>query len=150
MHHHTKHVSNKALYDNLFSHTRRFPSGVQHGRGFQLTPFMGKRHQRGYGLGNIIGGLFRSVIPLLKPVLKSVARNVGKRMLKGGINVAKNVIKGGKIKQALKREANESMSDLTSDAISYVGSKIKKQKGNTTRKKKKKRLSHGARRDIFS
>ena len=113
-------------YDNLYNKASRYPYLVQHGRGYHLTPFMGKKHQRGYGLGNIISGLFRTVIPLVKPVLKSAARNIGKRMIKGGVSVAKNVLKGENIKRALKREAQQSMSELGSDAISFVTKKKKK------------------------
>lgn len=48
---------------------------LQSGHG--LIGFRGTEYQRGAGIGNLFGGLFRSLLP----VAKSVARTVGKEAL---------------------------------------------------------------------
>jgi hypothetical protein len=142
--HYDNNLIKKVSYDNLFNKASRYPYLVQHGRG-QLTPFMGKRHQRGYGLGNILSGLFRTIIPLMKPVLKTAARTIGRRVLKGGVKIAKNVLKGKGLKKELKREAQEGLSELKSRANSALNKKNEKNKNN-----KRRRLNPSSRSDIFN
>ena len=142
--HHQDNGKRKLCYDNLYHKKSRYPYLVQQGRGYQLTPFIGRRHQRGYGLGNIISGLFRTIIPLVKPVMKSAAKSIGRRMLKGGVNVARNMAKGESLKKALKREGAQGMSDLSSSAMSYMA----RSTGKTPTKKR--RLNNKKSQDIFN
>lgn len=65
----------------------------------------GVRVQRGHGLGNILGGLFRASIPLLK----TGAKAIGKKALQTGVKVANDVAMGNNLKQSLKRRAIESV-----------------------------------------
>ena len=51
----------------------------QAGRGMPV--FTGARHQRGYGLGNVIKGVFRSAVPLLKQAALTGFKEVGKSLL---------------------------------------------------------------------
>ena len=112
--------------------------GIEYQKGYGFTPFIGKKRQRGYGLGNILGGFFRSIIPMVKPVLKKAAVNVGKRALKGGIEVAKNVLEGKNIKEAIKDEAKQGLFDLKNEASIAIKNKLnqnsKKNKNSTKRK----------------
>ena len=58
--------------------------------------FIGGRHIRGRGLGSLLGGTGRSLIPLLK--------SGGKALLKGartGMQVAQDVLSGQNVKSAL-------------------------------------------------
>ena len=54
-----KYQPQKQLYDSYYT---------QSGRG-NFPVFQGALIQKGYGLGGIIGGWFRSIIPLMKPML---------------------------------------------------------------------------------
>ena len=67
---------------------------MQYGNG--LPAFRGAVLQRGYGVGGLFRGLFKSVIPAAKttlktaarravPLLKSNLKNIGKQVLKQGI-----------------------------------------------------------------
>ena len=141
-HHHKTQRNERVLYHNLFNTKNpTYPyQNEQHGYGFPQTVFKGSRRQRGYGLGNIISSLFRKVVPLLAPILKSAAKGVGKRMLKGGINIAENVLSGGDVKEAVRNEAQSGLSDLSSSAMGYVGKKIN---ARNTRKRKNTRRQRG-------
>ena len=66
-----------------------------------ITPFAGARYQRGHGLGSIFKGLFRSAIPLLKgPVLRA------------GVHMTSDVLRGKTMKQALKNRVAPLVGDL--------------------------------------
>ena len=55
--------------------------------------------QRGYGLGGLLGGLFRSAMPLLK----KGAMAVGREALQSGMDIAQDVMNGQNVKTATKR-----------------------------------------------
>ena len=44
--------------------------------GMGIPVFTGPRTQRGYGLGGILGGLFRSAMPLIRQGAKTLGRQV--------------------------------------------------------------------------
>lgn len=58
--------------------------------GSGLPVFRGEYRHSGYGLGNLLSGLAKSVIPVLAPLGKSLAKN----MLKVGAHVASDVLSG--------------------------------------------------------
>ena len=62
--------------------------------------FDGAKYQRGHGLGNILGGLFRSIIKFIK---RNAPMMVNKAM-KTGINMAGDVASGVPFKQSIKRQ----------------------------------------------
>ena len=68
-----------------------------------LTVYSGLPHQRGHGLGSILGGLIRGAMP----TLKSVGKVVGKQALEAGMGVARDVAAGDSVKASLKRRARE-------------------------------------------
>jgi len=68
--------------------------------GGNMPVFRGSRHQRGHGLGNVIGGLFRPVVlPFLKKNKKTLIRNV----MKIGMEVADDVLEGQSLKSSVKK-----------------------------------------------
>lgn len=67
--------------------------------GGSMNVFAGTRYQKGYGLGNILSGLFRSAVPLLK----KGAVSLGKTALKTGLNVVKDGLEGKNIKRSIKQ-----------------------------------------------
>ena len=56
---------------------------------------MGRRYQRGHGLGSIFGGLFKAAMPLMKKGAKTLERQA----FKTGLNIARDVVQGRNIKQ---------------------------------------------------
>ena len=63
-----------------------------------IPVFVGTPYQRGHGLGNILAPLMRLATPLLK--------SQGKRLLKTGLKVAGDMLKGRRsLKQSLKKRA---------------------------------------------
>lgn len=112
--------------------------------GGQLPVFVGGRGQRGHGLGNIFGSLFRSVMPLFK----RGAMALGKRALKTGVNVARDVVGGGNLKASVKRRAKEAGVDLLDGLLKGPAPKkrrvkkrppIKKQRRTATTVSRRKR-----------
>ena len=69
----------------------------QVGRGHPV--FTGARTQRGYGLGGILGGLFRSAMPLIKRGAKAL----GREALRTGVGIAQDAVEGKDIKTAKSR-----------------------------------------------
>ena len=73
-----------------------------------MNVFHGARVQKGYGLGNILGGLFRKALPYLW----QGAKYAGKTALRTGIDVANDVIDGQDVKSSLKTRTNQLGRDL--------------------------------------
>ena len=106
------------------------PRAYQEHYGRGLPTFQGDVIQDWYSFGNIIGGLFRSLIPLatkhIMPVLKRTAGEAGKSLLRSGANVAKDVILEQKgLKSYVKRHGQTSLQDL----LSHIGKEL-----NTSKK----------------
>ena len=119
-----------------------------YGRG--LPTFHGEIIQQGYGIGNLLGGFFKSLIPLaskhVAPILKKSAASAGKSLLRSGANVIKEVaLEKKNLKDSLKRHAKTSLEDILQDVVGG-------QKGRGLRCKKTKRLrkSKKSSKDIFS
>lgn len=85
--------------------------------------------QRGYGLGGLLGGLFRSAIPLLK----KGAAVVGKEALKAGADIAQDVMKGQNVRASAKKRLKSAGQNLGTRAINKIkrgtGSKRGKKRG---------------------
>ena len=76
--------------------------------GGNLPFLVGARVQRGHGLGNLLGSLLRSAMPLIK----RGALALGKRALTTGMRVAGDVATGQNVKQAVTRRAKEAGGEL--------------------------------------
>ena len=126
----------------------------QVGRG--LPYFAGAHYQRGHGLGSILGGLFRSAIPLVKPLVKQGVRTMGREALKAGVGVVGDVLQGRNIKQSagrrLKAAAGNTLKRVATDIL--VPTKPIKRKRTTTktipRRKYRRSTNKKQVRDIFS
>ena len=94
------------------------------------------RIQRGYGLGGLLGGLFRSAIPFLK----KGAAAIGKQALQTGMEIADDVMGGQNVKTAAKRRMKQAGRQL----VTKAGRKIQKGggKGRGNRRKKTNRKSN--------
>jgi hypothetical protein len=129
-------VPNKKLYRDYY---------CGHGH---IPVFEGKIRQEGYGIGNILGGLFRSAMPLLK----NIGKKVGSQLLQGGKDVLEDVLAGENIKSSLKKRAMERAkkllkNDPTIEGHSYYNNKRKRTR--STPNKSRKRRCHRKKKDIF-
>ena len=85
--------------------------------GGALPYIVGAKVQRGHGLGSLLGGLLRSVAPLIR----RGAVAVGKRALRTGAQIADDVMNGQNIKQAAKRRVTNAGKDLVRSLVTTAG-----------------------------
>lgn len=108
--------------------------------GGAIPVFSGGSH-RGRGLGSILGGLGRSVMPLLKSGGKALL----KQGLSSGMRLAQDVMGGKNIKSALKHRSKEAGANLLNRAMNHSFLQppgkpaIKRRAGSKTAPRKKKR-----------
>ena len=124
------------------------PKAYQEHYGGGFPVFEGEIIQEGYGIGNVLGGLFRTLVPLASkhvlPALKRTAKTAGKSLLRSGINVVKDVaLEKKNLKDSLKRHAKTSVEDL-------LDSFAKSQKGSGYRCKLKRLQKKRKVQDIFA
>ncbi len=101
--------------------------------------FRGTRYQKGHGLGNILGGLVRASILMLK----RTAISVGKELLHTGMHqggkLVQDIISGKPVKQSLKRRAIEGGSQLVNKRLKkHTKKKINKSRNKIKKKKRSK------------
>lgn len=96
----------RKLYDDYYT--------TQAGSG--LPVFVGARMQRGHGIGSVLGGLFRSALPLIK----RGAAAVGKQALRSGMEFAGDLLQGRDAKEAAAGRAKEAAGTLLNQASSFV------------------------------
>lgn len=73
--------------------------------GGAIPVFVGARYQRGHGLGSILGGLFRRVVPFIKQNIGTV----GKALAKTGLEIAGDVLSGQRVKESLQQRVPEGL-----------------------------------------
>lgn len=99
------------------------PEQPQLGYG-DLPGFIGYTpYQRGSGLGNIFAGLFRRLLPILKPVAKAV----GKQALSTGASIAADVVQGRDLKESAIEHGKEAAGSLLNQASSALAYKPQQQ-----------------------
>ena len=79
--------------------------------------FRGTQIQRGYGLGNILGGLFRTALP----ILKQGAKGLGKEVLRTGAEIASDALSGPNVKTAAKTRLKQAGARLLKWAADSQG-----------------------------
>lgn len=104
--------------------------------------------QRGRGLGNIFGSLMRAVIPLGKsifrsPITKSILNSVKDSAIQGGVSVASDALRGGDVKESLKKNLGNARDRLanTLDSNFQTGKRSKKRGKGGGKKKKRRQLT---------
>lgn len=93
--------------------------------GHGISGFEGTAFQRGSGLGNILGRIFRSVFPILKSVGKKVAKTVGKEAFSAGANIVGDIARGRNFQESAKEHGLSAVGNLADGTANY----IKKQSG---------------------
>jgi len=95
------------------------------GGGGDMPVFAGARYQKGHGLGSILSGLFRRVLPFLKANGKNFAVN----LLRTGVDVADDVFDGGKkFTDALKERVPQGIKRTVQDLKFQSGSGLAKRR----------------------
>jgi len=102
---------------------RQYGGYVQRGRG-DFPVFRGSRMQRGYGLGSVLSGMFRTAIPFLKSGVKAL----GKEALRTGVNIGQDVLSGQNFKTAAQPKARKGIK-RKANGKSVTSSRGKRGKG---------------------
>jgi hypothetical protein len=117
--------------------------------GGDIVPYVGRRRQRGHGLGSIVSGLFRRFVV---PFVRANVKTVGSNLLHTGTNIARDVFAGRKLTEAAKEHVPSGIK-RTVQSLQWQSPPqpppAKKQK-KTKKKKKKVVVKKGRGRDIFS
>lgn len=93
-------------------YTTYYVNQAQRGSGISQY-YAGSPYQKGYGIGSIFAGLFRSAIPFLRPALSVV----GREALHAGVNVLSNTLTHHTpLKEALRNQWQASASSLAEKA----------------------------------
>jgi hypothetical protein len=123
--------ASRHMYENYYQQQQQ-----QRGGG-DFPVYVGTYRQRGHGLGNVIGSLFRRILPILK--------TYGPHALRTSANIVDDVSKGKSWKDATLQRVPETISNFVFNKNSQSGSGLR---GRQTCKSKKtvKRIK----RDIFS
>lgn len=97
--------------------------------------YRGSPYQRGHGIGSFLGGLFRTITPLLK----SGAKAVGKEALRTGINVLSDVVgTNAPVKHVISNRMQEFTGSLKRKADNKLNNVIMTGSGKRRSYKKKK------------
>jgi len=76
-----------------------------------LPVFVGTSVQRGHGVGNVLRGLVRMTVHLVKKVIKPIAKKgmakLGKRALSTGAAVLSDVARGRNVKRSVKKRIKQ-------------------------------------------
>jgi hypothetical protein len=122
----------------------------QSGGGGAMPVFAGARFQKGHGLGSILSGLFRRVLPFLR----ANGRNFAGNLIDTGLNVAQDVLNNGKkFGESLKERVPEGIKRTVQDLKFQSGSGFGKRRRLTLKLKKKKKIAKkqpACDRDIFN
>lgn len=94
-------------YEHYYSH--------QAGSGIGVI-YKGTPYQRGHGIGSFLGGLFRSVLPLLS----SGARVIGKEALNAGVGLLSDMISARPMEDSIKSRLKDASSNLKRKADSKI------------------------------
>lgn len=87
----------------------------QAGSGFSNV-YAGPAYQRGYGVGSFLGGLFRSLYPLLKK--GSVA--LGSELLKAGASCISDMSHNGDPQEVFKKRGKETVQNLSKRVADHM------------------------------
>jgi len=106
-----------------------------------MLVFVGSRHQRGHGLGSVLGGIFRRfVIPLFKTHGKALARNA----LRTGVNVVEDVLDGRTLKKSVKRCVPKDIKPFAQSLVAQTESGVR------SKRRKRRRQLRSHLKDIFA
>lgn len=104
----------------------------QIGNGVDIPVFRGNRFQKGYGIGSLLSGLFRSALPVIK---RGAARKV---VLKTGLNIAQDAMTGKNFKKSVTNNLREVGGGLIGNLASEVLTRGNRREGIYKRRRSRK------------
>jgi len=117
-----------------------------------MPVFVGRRHQRGHGLAQTVGGLFkRFVVPFVAPYAKHLGKQILGNAARTGLEVVGDVVGGRNPKEAIKGRALSGIKRTIDGIVSQSPFDVGRDDDKATkhpRPKKKKVLSR-KRKDVF-
>ena len=81
-------------------------------------------HYSSFQEGDGLGGLLRRLFTPLMPIIKQQAKIIGKKALKSGLNLGKDILEGQNVKQAGKQRLKE----FATDVFSHSGAERKRKR----------------------
>jgi len=124
--------ASRDMYQDYYTGKHQFGSG-------NMPIFRGAKYQRGHGLGNILGGLFRSII---LPFVKRNAPMLAGKAIKTRINLASDTSQGVPFKQSFKKHVPKALKETVES--------VKFQSGSGASKSKHRRGSRGGVRQRYN
>jgi len=141
--------ASRRLYEDYYAN--------QSGSGMPV--FVGRRYQRGHGLGQSIAGLFkRFIFPFVAPHAKRIGKQILSNVANTGLEVIGDVAAGKSAKKSLKKRGLTGKKRTVDDIVSQSPINFERSNNDVTkrlrtqptvRKKTKKRVSGRKRSDIF-
>lgn len=92
--------------------------------------YAGTTYQKGYGIGSWLGGLFRTVLP----ILKKGAVAVGKEAARAGSHILADVASGENFKMSARKHGGEAVQNLKRKATGAMSGSGAIKRGRVTRK----------------
>lgn len=112
--------------------------------GSGLPIFQGSRGQRGHGFGSVLGGLFRSAMPMLK--------RIGGQALRTGAQIASDMVSGKSFSESAAKRISEGINTFlpqNSDSVQTGSGARRTRKRKRGVKKLKSKSNKRRRLDIF-
>ena len=137
---------NQNLYNQYYNN--------QSGAGSSYPVFRGDLYQAGYGIGGLLSGLFRSIIPIVKPLIRTGGKALARSALRMGKTLAKDVIKGKSLKTVLRDTAKDELGKLGKAGVSHLLNEFSTRKNTPKKRKipiknKRNKSSKRRKKDIF-
>ena len=123
--------ASRSMFDQYYTHQQK--------GGGDFPVYVGKYRQRGHGLGNILGSLFRRILPFLKSFAPIALRT--------GANIVEDVSKGKSWKDSAFTRVPETISSVAFGKANQSGSGVRRRRKRTAKVKKQ---TKRRKRDIFS
>ena len=98
------------MYQDYYTGKHQFGSG-------NMPIFRGAKYQRGHGLGNMLGGLLRTII--LPFVKRNVSMMAGKA-IKTSINLASDASRGVPFKQSFKTHVPKALKETVELSLIHI------------------------------
>ena len=80
----------------------------------EFPVFRALKYQKGYGLGGVFKRLFKWIMPIIKEKAVPILKTVGKSVLKGTSNIAKDALDGRNVKESANDRFEETLKEKNS------------------------------------
>lgn len=102
----------------------------------RIPIFVGPGSQRGYGLGGMLSGLFRTAMPFVKRGAQSLAKEVGKQALTTGADILGDVMGGESLKSSTLRRSKAAGHRMKRQALERAKKALQTGRGQRGRGKR--------------